>query len=300
MKFETESIKEFYQRRYNKVPDNFQNEVGHFNLFPLEPIEKGKTKSLPYRRRDFYKVMLVFGPIEFYYADRMEYIEQKALVFSNPMIPYKCYNLDKIQGGQYCIFNTSFFEKFGTLSQYSVFQPTGKHVFELSEDQVEKVELVFQKMNKEFHSDYIHKNDALRNLVYELLHFAMKMEPSSKFELQKIDASNRISTLFLELLERQFPIEENHPTINLRSASQFAEQLNIHVNHLNRTVKNTFGKSTSQIIAERILQEAKILLKHSQWNISAVAYALGFKEATHFNNFFKKHTQLSPSKFRKI
>lgn len=300
MKFETESLKEFYKRKYNEVPDNVKQKIGHFNLFPLEPIEKGKTRSLPYRRRDFYKVMLVIGPVEFHYADRMESIEKQALVFSNPMIPYKCDHLDKIQGGQYCIFNTSFFEKFGALSQYSVFQPNGKHVFELSNDQVKKIEATFQKMSDDFNSDYIHKNDALRNHVYELLHFAMKLEPSSTFDVQKIDASNRISTLFLELLERQFPIEENHPTIKLRSASQFAGQLNIHVNHLNRTIKNTLGKSTSQIIADRLLQEAKILLKHSQWNISEVAYALGFKEATHFNNFFKKYTQLSPSKFRKM
>jgi AraC family transcriptional regulator, transcriptional activator of pobA len=48
------------------------------------------------------------------------------------------------------------------------------------------------------------------------------------------------------------------------------------------------------------LQEAKILLKHSNWSVSEIAYALGFNEVTHFNNFFKKHTQLSPLKFRNL
>lgn len=47
-------------------------------------------------------------------------------------------------------------------------------------------------------------------------------------------------------------------------------------------------------------QEAKILLKHSPWNVSEIAYALGFTETTHFNNFFKKHVELSPLKFRNI
>jgi AraC-like DNA-binding protein len=59
-------------------------------------------------------------------------------------------------------------------------------------------------------------------------------------------------------------------------------------------------KTTSQIIAGHILQEAKILLKHSPRNVSEIAYALGFNEVTHFNNFFKKHVQLSPLKFRNI
>jgi AraC-like DNA-binding protein len=77
-------------------------------------------------------------------------------------------------------------------------------------------------------------------------------------------------------------------------------QLNVHVNHLNRAIKETTEKTTSQIIAERILRESKILLKHSAWNVSEIAYALGFTEVTHFNNFFKKHVQLSPLKFRNV
>ncbi|MEZ4961450.1 MAG: helix-turn-helix transcriptional regulator [Saprospiraceae bacterium] len=131
-----------------------------------------------------------------------------------------------------------------------------------------------------------------------LMHFAMKMQPSTNFDQQQINASQRISTLFLELLERQFPIEEGHPQVSLRSPSGFAQQLNVHVNHLNRAVKESTRKTTSTLIAERILQEAKILLKHSQWNISEIAYALGFAEVTHFNNFFKKLVGTSPEKFR--
>lgn len=162
-----------------------------------------------------------------------------------------------------------------------------------------KITEIYKRMFEEIDSDYIHKYDVLRNFVFELLHFAMKL-PSAKFEKQPINASQGISTLFLELLERQFPIDEIHQTLNLRSASHFANQLNVHVNHLNRAIKETTEKTTSQIIAERILRESKILLKHSAWNVSEIAYALGFTEVTHFNNFFKKHVQLSPLKFRNI
>lgn len=104
--------------------------------------------------------------------------------------------------------------------------------------------------------------------------------------------------MFLELLERQFPINENHPKVGMRAASDFASQLNIHVNHLNRAVKAVTDKTTTQIIGERILQEAKIMLRHSNWNVSEISDALGFAEVTHFNNFFKKHAGLSPLKFR--
>ena len=179
-----------------------------------------------------------------------------------------------------------------------MFQPGGNHVFELSDEQVGQITVIYKKMVEEIKSDYIHKYDVLRNLVFELLHFAMKIQPATNFDKQRINASKRISTIFLELLERQFPIDEAHQRINLRSVTEFANQLNIHVNYLNRAVKETTQKTTTQIIADRILQEAKILLKHSNWSVAEIAFSLGFTEVTHFNNFFKKHVEVSPMKFR--
>lgn len=293
-----ETIEEFYQRKFDWIPDNIRNGIGHFNVFRHEPVDPEKTKPLPYKRRDFFKIMLVIGDINMNYADRVVPVKKQALFFSNPQIPYNCENLERIKDGFYCIFNPHFFHQFGDLNQYSVFQPGGSHVFELADEQAEYIAGIYKKMFEELNSDYIHKYDVLRNLVFELLHFAMKIEPSTSFDKQPINASRRISTIFLELLERQFPVDDEHKKINLRSASEFASQLNVHVNHLNRAVKETTGKTTSEIIAERVLQEAKILLKHSAWTVSEIAYALGFTEVTHFNNFFKKHVQLSPLKFR--
>jgi AraC family transcriptional regulator, transcriptional activator of pobA len=295
-----ESLEEFYNRKFDWMPDNIKNEIGHFNVFNHEPVEVGKTKNIPYKRRDFYKIMLVVGDIEMHYADKVIGIKKQALFFSNPQIPYKCEHLERIESGSFCIFNQHFFHQFGNLSQYSVFQPTGNHVFDLTDEQVVEISAIYKKMFAEINSEYQHKYDVLRNLVFELLHYAMKMQPATNFNQQPINASQRISTLFMELLERQFPIDENHPAVSLRSASDFANQLNIHVNHLNRAVKETTQKTTSQIIAERVLQESKILLKHSNWNVSEIAYALGFTEVPHFNNFFKKQTQINPSQFRNV
>lgn len=295
-----ETIEEMYQRKFEWLPENIRNEIGHFNVFRLEPLIDGKSKPVPYKRRDYYKVMLVIGNSQVHYADQVIEVKKQALSFSNPQIPYKWEHLDNVRNGAYCIFNQHFFHQFGNLSQYEVFQPNGTHIFELTDEQAAKVSAIYERMFEEIDSDYIHKYDVLRNLVFELLHFAMKMQPSSAFDKQQINASQRIATIFLELLERQFPVDDSHPTIQLRSASDFANQLNVHVNHLNRAVKEITRKTTSQLIIERILQESKILLKQSKWNVSEIAYALGFTEVTHFNNFFKKHVQQSPMKFRNI
>lgn len=293
-----ESIEDFYKRKFDWRPGSLRKEIGHFNLFRLEPYEEGKPTTVPYRRRDFYKIMLVKGNSHVHYADKVIKIKKQALAFSNPQIPYKWEHLDRIREGVYCIFNASFFHQFAQFHEYEVFQPQGAHLFELTDEQVDRVNELFERMETEFNSGYKYKFDLIRNIILELLHFAMKLEPSLSLDDQPINASQRISMLFRELLERQFPIDETHPTVQLRSASDFAEQLNVHVNHLNRVIKETTQKTTTQVISERILREAKVLLKHTTWNVSEIAYALGFSEVTHFNNFFKKYSELSPLKFR--
>ena len=72
----------------------------------------------------------------------------------------------------------------------------------------------------------------------------------------------------------------------------------MHVNHLNRSVKEVTGKSTTTHIAERIITEAKALLQHTDWTIAEIAYALGFEYPTYFNNFFKRLTGTVPSSLR--
>ncbi len=295
-----ESIESFYKRKFNWIPENIRQELGHFNVFKLDPYVGPNAQPVPYKRRDFYKITLVIGQSRVHYADKVVQVEKQALAFSNPRIPYKWESIDSIRTGYFCIFNDQFFHQFGKLTQYEIYHPSGPHVFELSDEQRNYVESVFQKMDVELSSNYVHKYDVLRNHVFELIHYALKMQPSLSFENKEINASLRISTMFMELLERQFPIDDSHHALSLRTPSDYAEQLNVHVNHLNRSLKEVTSKTTSQIIADRITQEAKILLRYSSWSSSEIAYALGFKEVTHFNNFFKKQVNTSPLKFRNV
>lgn len=293
-----ENIEDFYKRKVGWVPDNIHNNVGHFNVFDLEPFVGSDAQPVPYARRDYYKIILSFGYSKTTFADREVVIEKQGLGFSNPNIPFASDGVAKVTGGYFCIFNKDFFRQFGGIDDYLVFHPQGNRIFELTDEQVERVSTIFQQMLVEINTNYIYKYDLLRTLATELIHFGMKLEPSLQLQNRGTNASQRIANLFLELLERQFPIDSNHTRVKFRTASEFAKQLNIHANHLNKAVKELTQKTTTQVIAERILYEAKILLKQSDWNISEVAYVLGFSEASNFNNFFRKHTRLSPSKFR--
>ncbi|WP_338030727.1 helix-turn-helix domain-containing protein [Chryseobacterium balustinum] len=98
-------------------------------------------------------------------------------------------------------------------------------------------------------------------------------------------------------MERQFPIETTANPPQLKTAQHYAQHLNVHINYLNRAVKEVTGKSTTAHITERIITEAKALLLHTDWSISEIAYALGFEYPTYFNNFLKNKLELIPNHF---
>jgi AraC family transcriptional activator of pobA len=295
-----ETIEDFYRKKLLFMPENLKKEIGHFNVFVLDDFMGCRAKPIPYSRRDYFKISLIIGKNKVHYADKVVEIEKQALFFANPQIPYNWEQLDEPQTGFFCVFTEAFFHQFGNLKEYPVFKPNGSPVFAIDDEQVKRIKTIFEQMIAEINSDYTYKYDVLRNLVFELIHSAMKLQPANISVTQHSNAPSRISSLFLELLERQFPIENSRQRFGLRSAADFADQLTVHVNHLNRALKETTQKTTSEIIAERILQEAKILLKHTDWNVSEIAYSLGFEEPTHFNNFFKKNIQLTPTQFRTV
>lgn len=293
-----QSLEEFYRTRYGNIPEMLYRERGLFNVFHLEPFIGNNARPLTYRRSDYYKISLAIGDGVLHYADKSIQIKKQALVFSDPNIPYTWEESNGVKNGYFCIFTREFLYKQDNVNQYTVFQPGDSHVFELDEALLKQTESIFEEMMKEIDSDYIFKYDLLNNLVFRLIHMALKLRPDNSKTIKTEGRLQHIASLFFDLLERQFPIDEQHQIMRLKSPSDFADKLNIHVNYLNRAVRETAKKSTSGIISDRIFQEAKILLKQTEWAVSDIAFALDFKEVTHFNNFFKKHSDLSPLKFR--
>lgn len=281
------------------MPDNLKKEIGHFNVFRLDDFTGACAKPIPYSRKDYFKISLIIGKNLVHYADKTIEMNQPAMLFANPQIPYNWEPLEEEQSGFFCIFTEAFFNHFGNIKEYPVFKPGGNPIYFLTDEQLDAVKNIYLKMFKEIDSDYVYKYDVLKNLVFELIHAALRMQPATTLYSNQ-NASARISSLFMELLERQFPIESQLQRIKLRSATDFANQLAVHVNHLNRALKETAGKTTSQLIGERITQEARALLKHTDWNISEIGYTLGFEELPHFINFFKKNTQISPKSYRTV
>ena len=304
------SLDEFYkelsgltgQEINSLLPPGINKDIGHFNVFDIsETIKAVKRKQeMPYNRRTYYKISLIRGKNRAEYADKVININTNALLFATPKVPYHWIPLDENQAGTFCIFTDEFLVKNKNgvvLDELPIFKSGGYPVFEISDEEADEIGTIFKKIKKEIGSDYAFKYDLLRNYVLELIHYGQKLQPATAIHSNQ-NASARIISLFIELLERQFPIESPNQKLNLRSANEYAERLAIHVNHLNKVLKESTGKTTTEIISSRMLQEAKILLKQTDWNISEIAYSLGFEEVAHFSNFFKKQTSLAPLTFR--
>jgi AraC-like DNA-binding protein len=297
------SVDDFYKETAALIPEGINKEIGHFNIFKTDDLFaqlKKKPNAMPYNRRAYYKISLISGCNKAEYADKEIEIEKNALLFATPKIPYNWLPQDDNQSGFFCIFTDEFLiqSKSGVvLDDLPIFQPGGYPIFQLSDEEANDILQIFSKMYKEIASDYIYKYDLLRNYVLELIHYGQKLQPASAI-YPSHTASARVSSLFIELLERQFPIESPHQKLNLRTAKDYADRLSVHVNHLNKVLKENTGKTTTDIISSRIIQEAKLLLKLTDWNISEIAYSLGFEQVAHFSNFFRKQTSFAPVAFR--
>ncbi|MGZ8516519.1 MAG: helix-turn-helix domain-containing protein [Chitinophagaceae bacterium] len=286
------------QNKNLRSVSEFNNELKlkGFNVFQIE--SDGNATRI-YSRKDFYKICLTTGKSIIHYADKSFDAEGTVLFFGNPHIPYSWETISTSYVGYTCLFSEEFLksDRSESLQHSPLFKIGGTPILKITGQQREFLSTLFQKMIDEQQTNYVYKDDLIRNYINLIIHEALKLQPSENFD-QHRNASSRITSVFLELLERQFPIEDTEKPLQLKTAQDYAKNMNVHANYLNRAVKEVTGKPTSVHISERIISEAKALLQHTDWNIADIAYSLGFEYPTYFNNFFKKITGTNPKSLR--
>jgi AraC family transcriptional activator of pobA len=257
------------------------------------PISRG--------RRDFYKMGLVTGEMTVAYGDQILELNDTVLFFVNPHVHRSVVRRSTNTTGYACIFTETFItgrEQTEVLKNSPLFHTGDIPVIALNSEQAAFMTGIFQKMLAVYNGDYPYKGELIRNCIELIIHEALRSQPSQNVSQFK-NAATRITHLFMDLLERQFPIERSAEPLRLRTAQDFAAGLSVHVNYLNRSIKEITGKPTSVHIAERITAEAKALLQYTDWSVADIAYALGFGYPTYFNNYFKRVTGTNPKFFRK-
>ena len=274
-------------------------DAGPFNVYRIGDMLPDDRS--PFGRRGYYKISLLLeGESSLIYADHTIPVKTPAIVFSNPLIPYRWERHTEKQDGYFCLFTEKFVThelKTTSPAESPLFRVQGHHVLFPDEPATERIITIYEQMLNEAAGHYNHKDDVLRNHIQLLIHEALKITPPAE-AFARTTSTERITQLFLELLARQFPVTTVHDTIRLKTAAAFASQLSIHVNYLNRAVKTVTGKTTTQWISEHLAMEAQYLLRHTHWDMAEIGYCLGFGHASNFTTFFRRMTGKSPQQFR--
>ncbi|WPQ62650.1 AraC family transcriptional regulator [Chitinophaga sancti] len=239
------------------LPAGIQDEIGHFNVFNMSKIRQTvqDMPTQPYQCRTFYKVSLLVGQSKIGYPDGIRSLSQPTLIFTTPKSPITWLPMER-QSGMCCVFTPEFLHPTRSgvvLDELPIYKSPEHPLFSLEKGDVKIVKSIYEKMHTAITSTYAYKYDLLRTYTLELIHFGQQLQSTIMAHPNHSNFA-RTTSLFIELLERQFPLDNPHQEIKLRTAADYANELNIHVNHLNKILKETTGLTTSALIAGRILK----------------------------------------------
>ena len=92
------------------------------------------------------------------------------------------------------------------------------------------------------------------------------------------------------LLEQKYKTE--------KAPFYYAGQLHITLKHLNRITKEVLNKTTTEVITDRVILEAKRMLMEKQFSVNEIATTLGYEDYSYFSRLFKKNTGMTATDFR--
>lgn len=105
------------------------------------------------------------------------------------------------------------------------------------------------------------------------------------------DAARRLAARYTELLEHEFR--------SGKGVAEYARALGVTPTHLTRVCNQTCGRSASDLLHDRVIFEARLMLSETRLPIAGIAQALGFNSAAYFTRAFQHRTGKTPSAFRR-
>ncbi|RYG06517.1 MAG: AraC family transcriptional regulator [Chitinophagaceae bacterium] len=254
-------------------------------------------------RRDFYKILVVTKGIGLFTSGlNTYYVDKPTILYIHPsdIITWKNLTPGEV-GGYYVLFRKTFSDEQPmlktTIEKYGLFNDNIRKVIRLTNERTAVICELFEKMKSEEISLQRYNEDAIQTYI-QLLMLESSREASFP-EPDTVSEEFRHVHAFFELLEKETARINYDQPIRLRSAKEFALSLSIHPNHLNALLKKHTGENLSTQIKNRLLEESKVLLLHTDWSLQDIAVSIGFAEQSNFNQFFKKHTGVTPNSFRK-
>lgn len=270
---------------------------GGFLLKSLEDVYNGPTlESERPHRHDYYAIVFIEKGHGIHYVDFHEYPVNDGLVFF--LMPGQMHQL--LFFAEPKGFLIAFTEDFLVTNAISQKMIDDLYLFNeygitpplpLNESQLPAYRNVFDQMQYFSESVGRYNTEAIASLVQLFLvlsnnHCSIRKEDNT----QLLESGNTLLRKFRNLLNKRY-VSEHH-------VSGYAEEIAVTADYLNKIVKSLTGVSAKEHIQNKLVLEAKRALVFTDASNKELAFSLGFDEAAHFNNFFKKMTGMSPGEFR--
>jgi AraC family transcriptional regulator, transcriptional activator of pobA len=263
-----------------------------------------RLATMPLSRTNFYRIIHLTSENLFHFQENKKIeISANTLIFSYPGKLESWSRSGKLYGNV-IYFSKTFMEMDlanpGYETMYPYFDPESTFPLQLSDQQAINLKLLSDEMIGEIESNSPDKIEMLRKLLVVYLHKIKRVYEENAGTLTEKTKQNRLQyNLFRKHLESYIgQLEAGRQTV-MPSVSAIAETMNVNPNYLNSAVKKVTGQTASVIIQEKLILESKAYLLHTSLQVAEIAYRLGFENLSYFNRFFKKHTQTTPSDFRK-
>lgn len=127
-------------------------------------------------------------------------------------------------------------------------------------------------------------------LMVQLHRITQLSENTSKSTLYSISRKAQQIEKFRSLLDKHFRVEH--------SLQAYAHMVGVSVGQLSRLCREVLGKSSLEVMNDRLMQEAQRELIYTSLPIKQLAAELGFEDDAYFSRFFRKHAGLSPKAYR--
>lgn len=150
-----------------------------------------------------------------------------------------------------------------------------------------EIEMIVQKMMKEMANYFVLRTEILKGLLKVFMIYLFR-----KFEVKEMvqDNDTELVRKFIVLIKKHFT--------TLKMVADYAKELCVTPNYLNKLVKQMTGFPASHHIQQQIILEAKRQAIYSGLSMKEVSYLLGFDNYAHFSKFFKNNTGMNFTSFK--
>ena len=243
---------------------------------------------------DYYEMVWLMKEKGTLYVDMQGYtVESNTIFCTKPNQAHQFKTETEMEGFVFS-FTDSFFRMdeydFDWASQPCLLQLFGENrAIKIANEVEEDMKEIVLKMIKEFENQNPYRMELVKRYFKIFLICLTRLNENVQATEQSREAE--LVESFMELLDKNFREK--------KMVAEYAAELSVTPNYLNRVVKSVTDISAGHHIRQRIVLEAKRMGRYSGAGMKEIAYDLGFLDIAHFSRFFKTFGGANFSEFKK-